>query len=138
MKQLKCFKRQNGLTLLIVIAVVFVFDACTKEKVNLSEEILDVSVSECDSLIAISDGWYSCQIVPIINASCATPSCHVTGGSGSGNFETYAGLKAKVDNGSFENRAILGQPGPMPYEGLLPDSVIAIFQAWIDKAAPNN
>ncbi|HEX2618409.1 MAG TPA: hypothetical protein VHL57_12760, partial [Flavobacteriales bacterium] len=45
---------------------------------------------------------YALRVLPIIQSNCATPGCHVPGGTGVGDFTTYAGLRAKVDNGAFE------------------------------------
>ena len=55
---------------------------------------------------------FSSDISPIINTKCATTGCHVQGGSGSGIFENYNQIKAKVDNGSFRNRVIIQKDMP--------------------------
>jgi len=47
---------------------------------------------------------YTHTIEPIILARCATSGCHTAGGAANGNFDTYAGLDAKVANGSLINR----------------------------------
>ena len=44
-------------------------------------------------------------IDPIIKSNCALSGCHVPGGTGIGNFTTYAGIKAAVDNGENSNQS---------------------------------
>lgn len=75
------------------------------------------------------------HIQPIIVAHCNNSSCHAPGGSGNGIFDSYAGVKAKVDNGSFEARVldIRDMPG---YP--LPACEYVILQAWLDAGAPEN
>lgn len=84
----------------------------------------------------VTNVTYSKDILLIINTSCATAGCHVTGGSGPGNFTTYAGVKAKVDNGSFANRVLVQKN--MPPSGPLSDCNIAKIQKWINDGALNN
>lgn len=84
----------------------------------------------------VSSVTYATDIVPIINTSCATSGCHVAGGSGPGDFTTYTGLKAKVNNGSFENRVLVQKN--MPPSGPLSDCTEAKLQKWIDDGALNN
>ncbi len=76
------------------------------------------------------------EVNPIIKNNCATAGCHEPRGFGNGNFETYAGIKAKVDNGSLERRAITDKT--MPAAGPLPQRQLDILKAWIDQGAPNN
>jgi len=79
---------------------------------------------------------YSIQVEPIISASCASASCHVLGGTGSGNFQNYSGVKSKVDNGSFMNRVIVQQN--MPPNGDLSACEIEQLKVWLSNGAPNN
>lgn len=91
----------------------------------------------CDGVTAT----FSDDVLPILNAACALSGCHVTGGQGSGNFESYAGVKAKADNGSLLNRAVIqGNMPPSNSSGpqsLTDDQKLAI-QCWIDAGAMNN
>jgi hypothetical protein len=78
---------------------------------------------------------FSADILPIINASCATTGCHVAGGSGNGTFENYTQIKDKVDNGSMLERVVvLKDMPPSP----LTDCQILHFQQWLNEGAPNN
>ncbi len=79
---------------------------------------------------------YSAHVEPIINMSCATTACHTQGGFANGNFDNYDGVKAKVDNGSFNQRVLVNKD--MPPEGSLSDEELALLKAWLDDGAPNN
>lgn len=77
---------------------------------------------------------YSTDIEPIIQAKCATSGCHVSGGGGNGIFDSYQGVKAKVDNGSFEQTTLIQMS--MPPSGGLSNCEQQLFQAWIAAGAP--
>lgn len=79
---------------------------------------------------------YSVDIEPIINSSCATSGCHVQGGSENGIFDSYAGVKAKVDNGSFRQRVIADRD--MPPGSPLSNCQIKYIEEWLNQGAPNN
>lgn len=87
----------------------------------------------CDT----SNVSFANDIMPMIQGNCIT-GCHVAGGSasGSGIFENYAEVKAKVDNGSLLNRVVVVQD--MPSGGSLTDCQISQVQAWILNGGPNN
>ena len=89
------------------------------------------SVTFCDSL----NVKWSTDIQPIIQANCAFSGCHSAGAS-MGDFTAYAGVKAKVDNGSLNNRVIIQKN--MPSSGPLPNSLIQKIDCWIQKGAQNN
>lgn len=84
----------------------------------------------------VSSLTYSTDVLPIINASCATTGCHVSGGNAPGNFANFNELKAKVTNGSFENRVLIQQN--MPPNAELSECDLQILQAWLDNGALNN
>ena len=98
---------------------------------NDNEEELYGPVS-CD----VTDITYSTDVLPIINASCATTACHASGGTAPGNFNNFNELKAKVDNGTFENRVLIQKN--MPPNAQLSDCDLDILQAWLDNGALNN
>ena len=79
---------------------------------------------------------YSMNIEPIINTSCATSGCHAQGGSGIGIFDSYAGVKDKVDNGSFRQRVIADRD--MPPGTPLSNCQIKYIEEWLNQGAPNN
>jgi len=112
--------------LLIVIAVSFF--SCVKDIGPLP---VPKSVTFCDSL----NMKWSTDIQPIIQANCAISGCH-SAGAYIGDFTAYAGVKAKADNGSLNNRVIIQKN--MPPSGPLPDSLIQKIDCWIQKGAQNN
>ena len=98
---------------------------------NDNEEELYGPVS-CD----VSAITYTNDVLPIINTSCATAGCHVSGGTGPGDFTNYNELKVKVDNGTFQTRVLIDKT--MPPNSPLSDCELQILQAWVDTGAPNN
>lgn len=75
------------------------------------------------------------DIMPMIQGNCVT-GCHVAGGTGSGIFENYNEVKAKVDNNSMMQRVVVSQD--MPPGSTLTECQISQMQAWILNGAPNN
>jgi hypothetical protein len=110
-------------TLLIIIAVGF--QGCYYD----SEEDL-YPVEE------IGDVTYELDIAPIIQTSCAIAGCHVTGGTGAGVFEDYAGVKAKVDQGTFRSRVL--DRRDMPPGFALGGADLQKIEQWLNEGAPNN
>lgn len=88
--------------------------------------------AECD-LTAVS---FSSHISPIVANSCAVSGCHVQGGSSGLILENYTQLKAKVDDGSFENRVLISQD--MPPGTPLTECQIELIRTWLQAGAPNN
>src|SRR5690348_2178830 len=89
--------------LLIVIVVLYVIGSCKKD---------DYKDLDCSTISA----KYGDNIKPIITSNCTQSSCHEQG-SNNGDFTTYAGLKAKVDNGSLSKRVLYDKT--MPASGAL-------------------
>ena|ERR1700746_3520921 len=114
----------------LLIVVFFVVFACDNKKGLLPPKIT-VSAHDpyCDTIT------YSKNVVPITNATCATPHCH-NAGSVNGDFTIYAGIKAKIDNGTFNNRVFVVKD--MPSTGPLTADQFKILQCWFNGGAPNN
>lgn len=87
--------------------------------------------NNCDTT-AVS---FATDIMPMIQGNCVS-GCHVAGGTGVGIFENYAEVKAKVDNGSMNNRVVVIRD--MPPSSALTPCQIQQMQAWILNGAPNN
>ncbi len=79
---------------------------------------------------------YASTVVPILQGNCAIPGCHVPGGTGPGDFTSYLGVKAKVDNGTFRNVTIVVQT--MPPSGPLSACDRQRLDTWLSAGAPNN
>lgn len=79
---------------------------------------------------------FSKDIMPLIQAECATSGCHVQGGAGNGIFDNYQNVKAKVDNGSLMDRVVVQKS--MPPSKPLSSCQVEYIEAWINQGAPNN
>lgn len=82
---------------------------------------------------------YSNDVLPVLESSCL--GCHDQAGNAGGIiFDTYAGLKTIVDNGSFQG-SINHDAGfsPMPRNrDQLPECTLELIQSWIDAGAADN
>ncbi|MFT3885118.1 MAG: hypothetical protein QM724_06715 [Flavobacteriales bacterium] len=79
---------------------------------------------------------YATKVLPIIRSNCSTPLCHVPRGNGGGDFTTYAGLRAKVDDGSFATDVF--RTKAMPPSSSLSACDLRVLRIWVDAGAPNN
>ena len=124
---------QNKISLFALLVVFsFTFWQCAKDKGVLPA---GSALTNCDTTTNIT---YTGIIDSIINLKCATPSCHAPGGTGNGDFTTYAGLKAKVDDGTFRNRVLVTKDMPSTSSGIImSDCDLKRLEAWINKGAPN-
>ena len=76
---------------------------------------------------------YNSHVKAIMSSSCAYTGCHVAGGPAPGILDNYAGVKEKVDDGTFFTRTL--DVKNMPPAGPLSDCNLAILAAWIDGGA---
>jgi len=106
----------------LIFALAFLLASCASKKADVASPTVDCSTVT-----------YSATVVPIINANCI--SCHGAG-STDGDYTTYAGLKLKVDNGTFANRVF--QIKDMPQNSALTVDDLKRLQCWVDAGAPNN
>jgi hypothetical protein len=111
---------------LFFLGAVTVFSSCYYD---VEEELYGGQV--CDTPLSVN--WS--HIKPLIETHCNNGNCHVVNGIGLGVFDSYAGVKAKVDNGSFASRVldIRDMPG---YS--LPACDYVLLEAWLDAGAPEN
>lgn len=106
-----------------------VLASCTKD-IGPNPDLQPQPVGACDTVT------FTKHIKPIIIANCAKSGCHEVG-SLSGDFSTYPGLKGKVDNGTFNNRALVVRD--MPQGGPpLSQEKIDLIKCWLAAGAPNN
>ena len=106
--------------------------ACTKDNTTTPTP----TTVDCSTITAS----YANDIKPIVNNSCAISGCHVAGFS-SGDFTNYTGLKAKVEDGTIKNRAIVQMNMP-PASSSGPTSLTStqlnLLTCWIEAGAPEN
>jgi hypothetical protein len=87
--------------------------------------------SFCDtSTVALAS-----TIMPIIQARCAIPGCHVTGGQ-SPNLSTPEAVVTIGGNGQLNTVAVVNRS--MPPSGPLSACEQLRIKAWIDAGSPNN
>jgi hypothetical protein len=91
----------------------------------------DLNNVDCKS---INSGFTS-DIKPLIAGACLASGCH-NSGSVYGDFTNYSGIKAKVDNGSFENRVI--QKKDMPLNKRFTNEELKKIKCWLNAGAPEN
>lgn len=122
----------NSKKIWVIILPIFFLASCYYDK---EDQLYDTYYASktCDTLTVT----YSHTITAIITARCATSGCHTAGGSANGNFDTYAGLKVKVDNGSLIRRTTVLMNMPST-GGALTSCQIAQLKKWVQLGAPNN
>lgn len=116
----------------------FLIYACDK-KVG-KEPVSNPPASTTGSTNPCDNVKYSTTIKPIIETKCAISGCHVSG-FGFGDFTTYAGLKQKIDDGTFKDRVFDPSARSMPPPangGVMPTATLALIQCWLDKGANND
>jgi hypothetical protein len=77
-------------------------------------------------------------VLGILNTNCTFSGCHNTG-SVNGDFTSYAGIKLKVDNGTFSNRVLVTKDMPPNYTSgpsSLSDCDLIKLKKWINLGAP--
>src|SRR5262245_29991962 len=87
-------------------------------------------LSQCtsDKATVCDDVSFTADVKPIINTYCVT--CHY-GGYQDGDFTTYEGLKAKVDNGAFSLRVIQQRTMPPTGNPAPTEADIAKLKCWL-------
>lgn len=125
-------KRKLLASTILVITLGLFLSNCDKKVGKLEGNTPPPAVGFCDTIT------FAKHIKPIINANCAIPSCHVSGGAGNGDLTTYSGLLVKVNNGSFKNRVFDSPNNPMPTSGKLPQKQLDLIKCWLDKGALND
>lgn len=101
-------------------------ESCKKKKKN-----DDLNNVDCSTINA----GYNANVKPILSGNCLSSGCH-NSGSANGDFTTYAGLKAKADNGSLNNRVV--EQRNMPPSGALSTDNLKSIKCWINSGSPNN
>ncbi|MFI5217892.1 MAG: hypothetical protein ACHQNT_00275 [Bacteroidia bacterium] len=101
------------------------FVSCTYRK-------KEIVIEECPVKIT-----YENSVKAIIDLHCAISGCHVSGFV-IGDYTTYAGIKAKVDNGTFRFRIFeTGSMPPAP-QPPLSEEELTTLKCWLDQGANEN
>ena len=123
-----------------VAAVIAIGQSCTKNNTEELSKIDEGGITVTDTIS------YATDIKPLMVTYCYGvdgQGCHIsaTTTSANGNFENYAGLKAKVDNGSINSRVFVAKNMPASYSTGPTQMTLAdlnIFKAWVDQGAQDN
>lgn len=82
----------------------------------------------------LSGTKYSTDVKSIIETNCAVSGCHVSGGSGPGNFTVFANVQASASQIKSNT-----QSGSMPKNGSkLPQAQLDAIACWVDDGALDN
>jgi hypothetical protein len=120
------------ISLMIAIAA----SACTSKKIG-EEDVNDASNNNISS--DTTNINYATVIQPILTTNCVASGCHNSAAAGNiGDFSSYAGVKAKVDNGKFAKRVFDGIPSFMPPGGFANAADKNKLKGWVDTGAKNN
>jgi hypothetical protein len=113
----------NKIKLIMLGFIFFMFaNSCTKD---------DYKNLDCSTVPAT----FLADVRPIINSNCVSSGCHPAG-SGHGDFTSFAGIKGKVNNGSFAKEVLVNKT--MPSQGTLSLSDRQKLKCWIDNGALEN
>lgn len=107
---------------LLAVLSVIIFASCKKD---------NNKTPVCDG----SNPTYNADIRSIINSNCTSSGCH-DAGSGDGDFTSYNGLEAVLNNGRFESEVLKNQT--MPEGTSLSESQLNKLQCWADNGFPEN
>ena len=130
-------KKISLLTLLL--ASLLIYSSCGDD----DDDVVDT----CDTFAATYNG----DVNAIINATCAYAGCHAGGSNagpgipvGSNDFTNFASLESVLNNGAFNNRALVARnmppaasvPAGFPTE--LTAEQLEILTCWRDAGFPEN
>ena len=82
-------------------------------------------------------GW-SAVISPIVQQKCATPGCHVPGGTGVGDFTQPSAVTASVNDGSFRASVLGSRTMPPSSSAPLSNCELKQVQIWLDAGGTIN
>jgi predicted CxxxxCH...CXXCH cytochrome family protein len=124
-------KLLSSVTSILFLTVgIITFESCAKEEVCATWDV---------------------DVKPIIAATCSYSGCHSGGTTANGylpqesnDYTSYAAIKASLDNGNFELRALVNKnmpnasfvPAGMPTA--LTQDQLDILQCWVDGGFPEN
>ena len=78
---------------------------------------------------------FSENVAPIISGHCAISGCHVSGFP-PGDFTTYEGVHAQIENGFFQSKVL--EQMSMPPSDSLNESELETLQCWVEQGSLNN
>jgi hypothetical protein len=107
---------------ILFIALLFSM-ACNYDSIVLEEP-------ECSDVVTYENG-----VKDIINLTCATAGCHLSGGDGTGDYSTYQKMQVWLTDEFFEKVILDGSMPPAGNPGLTDDERETL-QCWIEANYP--
>jgi len=113
-----------------IIMLFAFFSGCSFDKNELPQPASDCIVD------AANISWDN-SINSLIQQKCSIAGCHVTEAEGGNGFDfrTYAGVKEKVNNGTFSDRVFIVRDMPPDGSPALSACELAQLKAWVDNGA---
>lgn len=112
--------------LLILVSFWSIFGSCNK----------DTSAAEHQVICFYDqDITWNNYVRYLVQNSCAVAGCHVAGNTkGIGDYSTYAGIRAVVEDSTFEKTVLV--ENRMPKGSKLNDSILVRLECWFQNGAP--
>jgi hypothetical protein len=126
---------------ILLLSLIYV-QACTYKKAPEPKNAVTSNTTNLNTAIS-----YSVDIKPLLVTYClgqGSQSCHVTNSNqgASGDFTTYGGLDAKVNNGTIQSRVFNTNGGMPPSYSTGPTNLsltdLQKFKDWVSQGAKNN
>ncbi len=125
---------RNYFNYIIIFLISFIFfNGCKKDIGYPESKTNSQNTSTCDS----SSVTYTNFVANVMSSNCTFSGCHNSGSSV--DLTTYALLKLKVDDGTFNNRVLVQKDMPPSYSSgpvSLDACSLAKLKKWINNGAP--
>lgn len=119
------------------IAFIIGISSCAYDKREMPEPVIPIDTTLiiiCDTIPPVT---YTNFVKSILETNCtAFSNCHGTDAPPGFDYTTYAGIKAKADNGKFYERVINLQNMPEADSLSLDPCTLLHLQEWLDNGAP--
>ncbi len=101
-----------------------IFTSCTFEKA-------EPFVEECPDAVL-----FQTQVKPFVDAKCVT--CHVSGGTGTGDFTVFSEFQARALNGVLHDKVFVAKSMPPGGNPQLTEGELQLLKCWIKQGALDN
>lgn len=116
--------------------IAIAFSSCHYDKREMPEPVIPIDTTQiiiCDTINPVT---YTNFVKSILETYCTISGCHDIDAPPGLDYTTYAGIKAKVDNGKFYDRVINLQDMPEPDSLVLDSCTLLHLQEWLNNGAP--
>jgi hypothetical protein len=125
---------RNYFNYIIIFLISFIiFNGCKKDIGYPESKTNSQNSSACDS----SSVTYTNFVANVMSSNCTFSGCHNSGSSV--DLTTYASLKLKIDDGTFNNRVLVQKDMPPSYSSgpvSLDACALGKLKKWINNGAP--